>query len=116
MERYVELFKESFKLPKKVIDIIGNKSWYDPKQDHKFQSMLDHAQNKSEGYKKYIYFVLENGHITHSASSVFREFIDENYKNLTLAEVKDALSDLWSDTDESSKYNLESYASRRGIK
>lgn len=71
--------------------------------------------DKSDGYRKYIEFCIIPGHISPSASSVFEDWIKNKGNELTLKEIKDALNDLWPDTDESSKYSLIEYAKNKGI-
>ncbi len=93
-----------------------NKSWANKESIDRYQDMLNSAHNKSLGFKKYTQFVVNKGHITRSASSVFQDWIDENSKNLTLKEIEDALQDLWTNTDEDAKSRLRYYAHKKGIK
>ena len=70
---------------------------------------------RSSGYRKYTQWAIIPGHITRSASSVFEGWIEEMADEITLQEVKDALNDMWPNTDEDAKEALISYAKRKGL-
>lgn len=73
-------------------------------------------QEKSKAYQKYLDFVDREGHITASASSVFKAWINKEGRDLSLDDIKNALDDLWPRTDSDSKSFLIDYAERKGIK
>ena len=97
--------------------LIGHKAWADAKILDKYQYMIDCAMKpgKSIGYRKYIKFVVEAGHASGSASSVFGDWLKKEKENINIKEVEDALNDLWP-TDEDAKERLMYQALRLGIK
>jgi len=91
-----------------------------PQGDHELilekGDKIEILKEKSKAYQKYLDFVDKKGHITPSASSVFKAWINNEGSSLSLDDIKNALDDLWPSTDSESKYNLIDYAIRRGIK
>lgn len=72
-------------------------------------------KENSDGYKKYLKFVKDKGHISVNASSVFGAWLDQEKKSLSMKDVKDALKDLWPNTDADAKSSLISKAKKIGI-
>lgn len=97
-------------------EILKDKSWSDSNYEKQTQYWVDDARVKSEAYQKYIFFIIDNGHITPSSHSIFNAYINENKDNLTIEEIAQALNDLWPTTDEDSKDFLLYNARRLGIK
>ena len=82
------------------------------KQDYinSVNSWIDNAKGKSENFKEYIRFVAKEGHLTPSASSVFRDWIDKNKSSLKRKGTKQALNELFSKSSDShSIFSLTQY-------
>jgi len=97
--------------------LIGHKKWANKDDLERYQGYIDRAMapEKSSGFRKYIQFVVENGHITASASSVFDSWVEQNINSLSLKEVRDALEDLWPGSDREAKTRCLHRAERLGI-
>lgn len=94
-------------------ELIGNEDWVDSSNIEKYQRWIDFAMapGKSKGFRKYVRFCVERGHITTSSSSVFQDWIDEEKPKIK--EVEDALENLWPDSDSASKERLIYYAEKK---
>ncbi len=108
----------SYQIPS-AQELIGHKGWADQDSIERYQRTIDHAMDddSSNEYRKYIQFVVENGHLTSSSSSVFNAWVKENIEDMTIEGIRKALDDLWPrNTDENSKSTIIHHAKRSGIK
>lgn len=106
-----------------VKELLKNKSWAKKGQSwnpdiQKYEKWRKDAMNsyRSNGYRKYTEWAIIPGHLTRSSSSVFSDWLEEKKDKLSLKEVKDALNDLWPNSDLDSKERLINYAKKLGIK
>ena len=102
-------------LPDSSAEILKDKTWADAGYIKQTQSWIDQALQKSIPYQKYINWVIEHGHITPSAGSVFNAYVYDYKADLTIEEIKQALDDLWKHDEDSKEYIINS-ARRLGVK